>query len=58
MFFQDFKSRDILKSRKCPLHSAFYALRIRVSVMELYGAELLISHTFQCMFTILLPVLH
>ena len=58
MFFQDFKSGDILQSRKCPLHSAFYALRIRVSVMDLYGAELLNSHTFQCKFTILLPLLH
>ena len=46
MLFQDIKFGDILQGLKCPLHSAFYALRIRVSVMELYGDELLISHAF------------
>ena len=56
MLFQDIKFGDILQGLKCPLHSAFYAVRIRVSVMELYFAEMLISHAFQCKFTILLPV--
>ena len=56
MLSQDIKFGDILQGRKCPLHSAFYALRIRLSVMELYGAELLKSHAFKCKFTILLPV--
>ena len=45
-FFQDF---NFLYSRslKCSLQIAFYVLRIGVSVLELYGAEFLIRHTFQ-----------
>ena len=35
------------RSLKCPLHIALYALRIEVSIMELYGSEFLISHTYQ-----------
>ena len=42
--FQD--SNKYSRSLKCPLHIAFYALRIEVSIMELYGSEFLISHTY------------
>ena len=44
MFF--FKIQ-FFRSLKCPLHIASYAPRIRVSVMELYSSEFLISHTFE-----------
>ena len=34
-------------SLKCSLHIVSYALRIEVSIVELYGPESLISHIFQ-----------
>ena len=46
MFFLksfNFYSRNL----KSPLHIVSYSLTIEVSVMELKGAELLISHAFQ-----------
>ena len=50
MFFQDFIFFWVdIRSLKCPLHIASYALRIEVSVIELYmlGSEFSISHTFR-----------
>ena len=39
MFFQDFNFFLYSRSLKCPLHIASYALRIGMSVMELYGSD-------------------
>ena len=47
MFFSGFQIFLYSRSMKCSLHIASYPLRIRVSVMELQGTEILISHTFQ-----------
>ena len=45
-FYQDFNFFFLhSRSLKCPLHITSYALRIEVSVMELYGSGFLISHT-------------
>ena len=48
MFFQDFNFFDILEAGlKYSLHIISYAMTIVISVMELYGTEFVISHTFE-----------
>ena len=42
-----FNKVNIFLYSRSPLHIASYALRIRVSVIELYDSEFLISHTFR-----------
>ena len=47
MLFQDFNLYYYFFF-KCPLRIASYALRIGVSVIELYGSEILIAIHFYC----------